>query len=120
MTKPRFWIRRSSGDLVSVTNQTKWREVRDAMYGLGPDHPLFQRKELGERDPWEWDGEWYYHFRLPDYRSMEWVDIRAESPRQRELIRERLRPIHVPGEETETGFRVYGWVKPSQAVDWIG
>ena len=48
MARPRFWIRRSSGDLVSVMNQTKWREIRDAMYGLGSDHPVFQRKELGE------------------------------------------------------------------------
>jgi hypothetical protein len=100
-------------------NDTKWEELRLAMSAIAEQHPQFRIKDLGRAEPWPWDGEWFYHFRLRPYREIEWVDLRVRSETQRALIRERLHQIHVPGIETETGFRVFGWIAPGNAVDYI-
>ena len=104
---------------IPVMNDTKWEELRLAMSELAEQHPQFRIQDLGRREPWPWDGEWCDHFRLRPYREIEWVDLRVRSETQRVLVRERLQQIHVPGIETETGFRVFGWIAPGVAVHFI-
>ncbi len=48
-------------NLVAVMNDTKWDELRLAMYELEPS-PAYRTKcwENGYIPPW--DGEWFHHF----------------------------------------------------------
>jgi len=105
--------------MIGVMSNTKWAELRGAMLGLGPNSPKFQIKDRGKNDPWSWDGEWYYHFRLPSYEIIEWVDIRAASAEQLEAVGRCLREIHLPGMRTEGGFRIIGWSPIGQPVAYI-
>ena len=60
--------------LASVMNDTKWRELRQAM--IEREHkPRFRLQCLlaPPTDPERWDGEWYYH--LPTFVWIEWLDI---------------------------------------------
>jgi uncharacterized protein DUF6678 len=93
-----------------VMNNTKWDELRLAMYAM--ERSLsFRCMTLSDYYSAS-DAEWFYHFRAGGYDDIRYVDIFAESPSQRDQIGHALRKIHVPGEETETGFRVYGYALP--------
>lgn len=100
-------------------NNTKWEEVRQAMYALDAPKPRFQIKDRDRDTPWGWDGEWFYHFREGPYDLIEWVDIQVYSTKQRDEVRTILRRIHAPGIETETGFRIMGWINESDFVDYL-
>lgn len=107
-------------DRVGVMNDTKWDELRHAMYALGTNSPRFRIKDVAAESSSDWDGEWYYHFRLLPYSKIEWVELRVTSSAQRVIIRQRLREIRVPGEETSEGFRILGWIQSGTAVGYIG
>lgn len=100
-------------------NDAKWEEVRLAMYGLGPLHPQFQIKDIESDEPSKWDGEWFYHFRLLPYSTIEWCDLQVHSEEQRLAVLECLRAIHLPGQSTTDGFRIYGWVRRGEVVSYI-
>ena len=104
-------------ELHPVMNNTKWDELRLAMYKLGA-HTPFQAKDMnGYYSPP--DGEWFHHFRSGGYESIVYVDIIAQDHTHRQLIRNALKHIHLPGEETDRGFRVFGYAKPGQMIDYI-
>ena len=65
------------------------------------------------------DAEWFYHFRDGGYDDIRYVDIFADSEAHREQIRSALKTIHLPGEETDDGFRVYGYALPGQTLDYL-
>lgn len=98
-------------------NNTKWNELRLAMYSLEPTPAWSTLSMNGFRS--RPDREWFYHFRDGGYEDIVHVDIFAESVEQRELIRSALKIVHVPGEETAEGFRVFGHLEDGQAVDFI-
>ena len=100
-------------------NNSKWEELRVAMLGLGPLRPQFSIKDRDREEPHSWDGEWLYHFRDREYDAIEHVDLSVNSPQQRDAVRDRLRAIHLPGVETDGGFRIYGWVKRGEFVDYL-
>ena len=101
-----------------VMNNTKWEELRLAMYGLGGLRPEWRTKDLsGYLSPW--DGDWYYHFREGGYDTIQWVEIRATAPPQGEVVEAALRRVHVPGHRTDEGFRVYGYVEDGAAVGYL-
>jgi hypothetical protein len=101
-----------------VMNDTKWDELRMAMYELGKLSPSFRTKDIvGHVSPW--DREWYYHFREGDYRSIQWVDIRVTTTEQDAAVEAALRRIHVPGHRVEHGFRVYGYAGQGMEVKYI-
>ena len=85
----------SERSLVGLMNDTKWEELRLAMYTLDKLSPMWRTKDRVSEFIWPWDGEWYYHFRGYGYASIEWVEIRTESNEQREAVRARLKQIHV-------------------------
>jgi len=53
------------------------------------------------------------------YGDIVHLDIHVETPSQRELIRTALRKVHVPGEETPEGFRVFDYLHNGRSVDYI-
>jgi hypothetical protein len=106
-------------DLISVTNNTKWDELRLAMYSLDDLHPKWRTKDVESGYISNWDGEWFYHFRNGGYESIEWVEIRFTSPEQERGILKALKTIHLPGERIEQGFRVFGYCEPGKVIAYF-
>lgn len=98
-------------------NNTKWNELRLAMYAISPPPCWSTLSTNGYRSPP--DREWFYHFREGGYDSILYVDIHVDSPNQRELVRSALKEVHVPGEEMPEGFRVFGYIKDGQAAVYL-
>ncbi|MDQ0251109.1 hypothetical protein J2W22_003173 [Sphingomonas kyeonggiensis] len=101
--------------LTSAANNTKWDELRLAMYGMASP-PQFRCRMLSGHygSP---DGEWFYHFRDGGYADIEFVDILPHADTDRPEILSHLKAIGLAGHPTEQGFRVYGYLRPGQAVD---
>jgi len=103
-----------------VMNSTKWEELRLAMYELGELSPRWRVLDLEQEKPTAWDGDWFYHFRNGQYKYRQWVEIEIKSDEQYEAVFKKLAQIRVPGEEFETGFRIFGYAKLGEFVDFIG
>ena len=100
-----------------VMNNTKWNELRLAMYNTDPAPRWSTLCQNGYRSAA--DREWYYHFRDGGYENIVYVDIFADDHEHRERIRTVIKRIHVPGEETDDGFRIYGYAERAQALDYL-
>jgi hypothetical protein len=100
-------------------NNTKWEEVRLAMYGLGELSPRWQVRDVKTGYVSDWEGEWFYHFRTGGYETIEWLDIATVTEEQRVAVRDALRKIHVPGAEIPSGFRIFGYAKSGEFVDYL-
>jgi len=99
-------------------NNTKWEELRLAMLDL-EEPPRWRTRDLSTGHESSWDREWHYHFQQGGYGSIEWVEIAAESSEQLLELQAALARVHVPGERTEAGFKVYGFVPSGRAVDYV-
>lgn len=106
-------------ELTSCMNDTKWEELRLAMYGLGEHSPQWRTKDVKNDYLCDWQGEWFYHFEQGGFDTIYWVEIRAESAEQKQRILSLLKEIHVPGEETELGFKVYGYITPGKSINYL-
>jgi len=106
-------------DLVSAMNNTKWRKLRMAMLALGRYSPSFRIMDAEYGQPSEWDGDWFHHFYLPNYAFIEWLELKAETPGPRCVLHEALRRLHLPGEETSGGFRIFGYQRGGKPLDYI-
>jgi hypothetical protein len=104
-------------NLIPVMNNTKWDELRLAMYDIQPA-PSWRTKCWENGFISHWDGEWYYHFRDGGYETVEWVEIRVESKDHKDTVLAALAKVHVPTEEIENGFRVYGYIHQGQAIQY--
>lgn len=102
-----------------VMNNTKWRELQTAMYELEDVDTRWRTRCVDNGFVSAWDGEWFYHFSEGGYAYIEWVEIRVESEREREIVLSLLKKIHVPGEVTEHGFKVFGYVPVGQTVEYL-
>ena len=100
-------------------NDTKWDEIRIAMDRLGEFTPRWRTLDLKTGHLSDWDAEWFYHFRAGGYRFIEWLEIAVDSEAQREAVLTALVTIHVPGEFTSDGFKVFGHVAKGVAVDYL-
>lgn len=98
-------------------NNTKWDELRLAMYALKPAPSWSTMSTRGYRSPP--DREWFYHFKDGGYDTISYVDILVESESQRELVLAALQKVHVPGEALPDGFRVFGYTEDGQAVMYL-
>lgn len=103
--------------LQPLMSDTKWRELRLAMLGLEQAPQWFSTATNGFR--YGPDSEWFYHFQDAVYSDLLHVDIIARDEAHRELIRSVMEPLHLPGEETAQGFRIFGYAQPGQAVDFL-
>jgi hypothetical protein len=104
-------------DIHGVMDNTKWDELRLAMYAIKPT-PRYRCMMINGHYSRE-DAEWFYHFREGGYEDIQYVDIFAESQPLREQISSALKKIHLPGEETGDGFRVHGYAPPGQNLDYL-
>jgi hypothetical protein len=100
-----------------VMNNTKWNELRLAMYSTDPAPRWSTLCQNGHRSAP--DREWYYHFRDGGYEDIVHVDIFADDLEHRERIKMAIKRIHLPGEETDDGFRIYGYAEQGQTVDYL-
>lgn len=100
-----------------VMNNTKWNELRLAMYALDPSPAWSTLSTNGYRS--RRDTEWFYHFRDGGYGDIVHVDIIVADDAMRQRVRNALRSIQVPGEEVEEGFRVFGYAADGQFVDYL-
>jgi hypothetical protein len=108
---------KSPANLIPVMNDTKWNELRIAMYELKPT-PSWRTKSCVSGYISEWDKEWFYHFSVGGYELTEWVEIRIESKEQKQKVLSELTRVHVPTEEIPEGFRVYGYIQPGQSIQY--
>jgi hypothetical protein len=100
-----------------LMNNTKWSELRLAMDGMDPSPRWITLSDNGHlSSP---DRDWYYHFSVGGYKDTVYVDILTDTREQRDQVRSALKRIHLPGEETELGFRVYGYAQAGQVIDYI-
>jgi|GEM_PF-6852862 len=67
-------------------DDTKWDEVRLAMYGLGPRSPRWRTRDRVSGYVSDWDGEWFYDFRTGGDDTIEWVE-------SRQLIQPNVKPF---------------------------
>ena len=108
-----------SSDLYPVTNDTKWNELRLAMYGLGPQSPKWRTKTLPSGYISNWDGEWFHHLYADGYSDIEWLEIQVSGTEQESAVMRLLQRIHVPGHKTEHGYKVFGYLSPGQGIDYV-
>jgi hypothetical protein len=104
-----------------VMSHTKWDELRLGLYDLGNLAPSYRTKSITNGHVTRWDSEWFYHFRDTDgtYNYCEWVEIRIETPEQDAAVLAVLKTVHVPGHRIEGGFRVYGYSRTGEPLDYI-
>jgi hypothetical protein len=102
-----------------LMNDTKWDELRRAMYGLDKLAPRWRTSDVESGYVSEWDRDWFYHFRDGGYKCIRWVEIAVDTDEQRDTILRELVRIHVPGERTESGYRIVGYAEIGQAVAYI-
>lgn len=100
-------------------NDTKWNELRLAMYELGPLSPRWRALDVENGYVSDWDGEWFYHFRNGGYKFIQWVEIAIESTEQRQAVLSELTKVHVPGEHTKSGFRVLGYAELDTKINYL-
>lgn len=101
--------------MTSAMNDTKWDELRLAMHSVGASWSTLATNGYKSQP----DVDWYYHFRIGGYRSIVYVDIFAADAGHREAIRTVLQQVHVPGEETPEGFRVFGYLRAGQVAEYL-
>jgi len=106
--------------MLPLMNDSKWDELRLAMYTLGTLRPRWRTLDVENGYLSPWDGEWFYHFRNGGYKSIKWVELAVETQEQRQAVLSELVKIHVPGEKTEDGFRVLGYAELGAEVNYIG
>lgn len=101
----------------SLMNNTKWEEIRGAMC----EYPLtifWRVRNIDNGYLSNWDAEWFYHFRLGGYDTIEWLEIKVENEEIKNEIINILRKIHVPGEVLKDSIKVYGYSKGG-FIDYI-
>lgn len=103
--------------LFSCMNNTKWDEIRQAMVNM-PFPPLWKTTALNgyESAP---DCEWFYHFNEGGYSDIQYLDVLTNSPEQHAVIGQIFRAIHLPGIETTTGYRIFGYADSVSPVSYL-
>ena len=89
------------------------------MYALGELTPRWRTLDVETGYLSEWDREWFYHFRSGGYKFIQYVEIAVDTDEQRAAVLNELVRVHVPGDRTDAGFRVFGYAQTGQAVDYI-
>jgi hypothetical protein len=66
--------------LIGLANNTKWHELQKAMSELGIKAPYWRTLATNGYlyPPTGWDADWTYHFRLGEFKTIEWCEL---SPR---------------------------------------
>ncbi|MEI3612358.1 DUF6678 family protein [Pseudogracilibacillus sp. SO30301A] len=106
----------------SLMNDTKWEEIWLAMIDI-PELIYWRTKDIDTKYISHWDAEWFYHFKLngnrESYKTIEWLEIKAESEEIKNKVIKMLKEIHVPGEVLSDTIKVYGYIKEDSFIDYI-
>ena len=105
--------------MYSVMNNTKWLELQSVMIKLKDHSPKWRVNNLENDYTSNWDGEWHYHFSDGGFKGIKWVELEVDTEFQREKVYGALKIINLPGCLTENGFKVFGYVNHSEAVNYI-
>ncbi|QGY32443.1 DUF6678 family protein [Pantoea cypripedii] len=103
--------------LYSCMNNTKWNEIRLAMVGMASP-PLWKTTSLNGYKS-AVDGEWFYHFSEGGYSDIQYLDVLTHSDEQHTVVGAILRAIHLPGIETSTGYRIFGYADSACNVVYL-
>ena len=98
-------------------NHTKWEEIRMAMIEKS-NVIRWRTKDLITGYVSEWDAEWFYHFRLGGYDTIEWLEIETVNSQIKDEIIKELKKIHAPGIVMEKFIMIYGYKKDND-VNYI-
>jgi hypothetical protein len=112
--------------LASVMNDTKWKELVEAMRAMPAGKPLYRIKDVLDSCPelGPWDNEWFCH--LWPYYGIEWIEI--DPTRQRQLgpgadqtdaIVVALRECSIPFSFQGRYIRVWGYTRPGATVHFV-
>ena len=119
-TGPPTQVELSQRGLVPVMNNSKWHELGFAMFSLGDLRPKWRTKDVESGFIREWDGKWFDRFYMSQgYAYIEWLEIEVASTEQDAAVGNALKALHVPGEKTEHGYRVFGYAEPGKLVNYI-
>lgn len=100
-----------------IMNNTKWEEIRLAMYSY-PKTIFWRVKNIDSGYVSNWDGEWFYHFRIGGYESIEWLEIKVDTEEIKNDVLDILRKIHVAGEVLKDSIKICGYNKDG-AIDYF-
>ncbi len=94
----------------AVLNNTKWEEIRIAMY-LYKNPLKWRTKDVLNGYISYWDADWYYHFKNGGYETIEWLEIQVKDEEQKNDVLCLLKKINVPGEVGENSIFVFGYAE---------
>jgi uncharacterized protein DUF6678 len=106
-------------EFTALLNNTKWDELRLAMYQLDDLTPRWRTRCIENGHVTDWDREWFYHFKSAEYKAIEWVEIEISSEKQHEVVHSALTKINLPGERIINGFRVYGHIAVGTPIKYV-
>jgi hypothetical protein len=77
VNKQFFPVWRVVSQLVGLANNTKWSELQVSMAERSNNAPYWRTQATnGFVYPEKgWDADWSYHFRLGDYKDIEWCEL---------------------------------------------
>ena len=102
-----------------VMNNTKWEELRAAMYELEKPSSKWRTRIVWSGFESGWDSEWFSHLKDGGYEDIEWVEISPATVEQAAMVLAALRAIHVPGIKTDAGFKVFGHLSEGVPCDYL-
>ncbi|WP_028390717.1 DUF6678 family protein [Bacillus cihuensis] len=106
----------------SLMNDTKWEEIRLEMDRYEDvDGVITQWRTKYVKDGYicPWSNDWYEYFRLGEYETIEWLEIKVESEEIKNTVVKILKEINVPGEVLSNTIKVYGYIKEGTFIDYI-
>jgi hypothetical protein len=91
--------------LISLANNTKWNELQTIMSGLGIKAPYWRSMATNGYlyPPSGWDADWTYHFRLGEYKTIEWCELSPRGNPESITLDETITIIKQCGFEFEVG-----------------
>jgi len=68
----------SSNNYQRLINNTKCEKIRLAIYEY-PKTVQWRVRNITNGYISDWDEEWFYHFKLGEYETIEWLEIKIDS-----------------------------------------
>ncbi len=91
--------------LIGLANNTKWNELQKAMSALGIKAPYWRTMATNGYlyPPTGWDADWTYHFRLGEYKTIEWCELSPRGTTESATLAEIVKTVKQCGFEFEVG-----------------
>jgi hypothetical protein len=91
--------------LIGLANNTKWNELQAAMSDLGSKAPYWRSMATNGflYPPTGWDADWTYHFRMGEFKTIEWCELSPRGDPESITLDETVKIIKQCGFEYEVG-----------------